>query len=378
MVDLTGKRFGYWLVQKELGNDYVEALCENCGTIKKARKMYLKNGQSRSCGCRRFEDRTEHPIEVGQRFDRLVVVERLGTNGRFKECLVRCDCKNRKVIREDLLRTGMHKSCGCLRSELAGVNATKHGEAGTPIYRTWEGMRRRCREKSRWTSYTRKGITVYPAWDKSYETFREYVLEHLGERPKGHSLDRIDNSKGYVPGNIQWASAIAQARNRDVAKRISSKATVQISEKPAHRAGNTMLTVGGKTQHIAEWAREMGISSAVICTRLGRGWTVEDAIKQTVRPNHRPITINGETRSIGEWAEHIGISVSTIQSRLSCGWNERDAVLAEPKSYKATLTIDGSTKPMGEWAKESGIDIRLIHTRKKRGWSDKEAVFGKK
>lgn len=55
--------------------------------------------------------------------------------------------------------------------------------------------------------YGGRGITFEIA------TFEEFFKE-VGPRPTGCSLDRIDNAKGYVLGNIRWATLQEQAANR--------------------------------------------------------------------------------------------------------------------------------------------------------------------
>jgi len=40
-------------------------------------------------------------------------------------------------------------------------------------------------------------------------------INHVGQPPSGdHTLDRIDNSLGYVPGNLRWATPLEQGSNK--------------------------------------------------------------------------------------------------------------------------------------------------------------------
>jgi len=61
--------------------------------------------------------------------------------------------------------------------------------------------------------YKKRGITVCERWRFSFENF----LADMGERPGGfreYTLERIDNDRGYEPGNCEWATWETQASNR--------------------------------------------------------------------------------------------------------------------------------------------------------------------
>jgi hypothetical protein len=265
---LVGQRFGKQVVLRELGDDYVEIRCD-CGTVKKSRKQYIKNGQSKSCGCGRYDARPDTPpIVVGQKFHYLTVTQLLGTNGHKREVLCVCYCGVRKVFEEGNLRRGDTKSCGCFRKERMASLTLSHGQGGkkrTKLYRAWESMRRRVKDPVRYPSYV--GRTVAPEWD-SFEAFRDYIEQNLGPCPEGHSLDRKDNEKGYEPGNIRWASYQVQVRNR---------------------RSTLFLTARGEKKSLAEWSEIAGIDSFTIRARMLKGWTHEEAIFTPVKPRKKKL-----------------------------------------------------------------------------------------
>ena len=87
----------------------------------------------------------------------------------------------------------------------------KHGMYRTPTYRSWDGMKQRCLNPKA-TGYSRyggAGVTVCDAW----LTFGNFLAD-MGERPEGTTLDRIDPTRGYEPGNCRWATRSVQNRNR--------------------------------------------------------------------------------------------------------------------------------------------------------------------
>ena len=88
----------------------------------------------------------------------------------------------------------------------------RHGWAATPTYISWAAMKNRCDSPANasYQYYGGRGITYEPRW-VDFVAF----LADMGERPSlDHSIDRIDGTGNYVPGNVRWATREEQNANR--------------------------------------------------------------------------------------------------------------------------------------------------------------------
>jgi hypothetical protein len=152
---------------------------------------------------------------TGKRFGRWVVQRLASSPNPGAHWLCLCDCGTSRVVDGHGLRRGRSESCGCLFSYLKSFRMTRHGHTNndkqTTEYTIWRGMIRRCLDPNStpYSWYGGRGITVCDRW-KIFDNF----LADMGFRPNGKTLERVNNDGNYEPGNVVWATRKEQAQNR--------------------------------------------------------------------------------------------------------------------------------------------------------------------
>ncbi|KKN23830.1 hypothetical protein LCGC14_0900860, partial [marine sediment metagenome] len=136
----------------------------------------------------------------------------------------KCVCGTPFTTQINRVKIGHTKSCGCKKKQFCSSASIQHGDTRIGkkyyLYNVWSGMRERCFniKLKCYNNYGGRGINVYKEWLKDYVAFKDYILNNIGERPEGYSLDRIDNDGNYEPGNLRWASRSDQQYNRGICK----------------------------------------------------------------------------------------------------------------------------------------------------------------
>lgn len=173
--------------------------------------------------------------------------------------LFNCVCGWRGEKRIKDVKRGAIRSCGCLRRRLVGLRSRSHGHTlerrVSPTLSVWRAMIARTRNPNnkRYFQYGGRGISVCRRW-----TCFENFLADMGNRPRGKTLDRKNNNKGYSPSNCRWATPKEQVYNRSVTLRFVWK-------------GQTFLT--------PDLAKMAGLPESLVRERYRAGWSVEKIIK---------------------------------------------------------------------------------------------------
>lgn len=165
-------------------------------------------------------------VVIGEVYGGVKVLGDSGKRNKSKEILWLCECmscgKKETLARGYDLKRGDYQSCGCKKSELISENKKVHGYSYESIYKIWDGIKQRCLNPNHtaYKDYGGRGITICKEWEDSFLHF----YNDMGDRPsRNHTIERVDNEKGYDPSNCKWATWTEQALNRRKQKDCTSE-----------------------------------------------------------------------------------------------------------------------------------------------------------
>ena len=146
---------------------------------------------------------------VGKKFGMLTVLERVNhkcnkRHNYYYKC--KCDCGNIKDMLKWCITNPKTKGCGCQRSKTGKNHFGFVGYEGIHG-NTWTMIKKNAQTRN--ISFE---ITIEYAWDLYKKQNGKCALSGVpisfSKRIKGDtrsaSMDRIDNSIGYVEGNVHW------------------------------------------------------------------------------------------------------------------------------------------------------------------------------
>jgi len=187
------------------------------------------------------------PLDVsGEVYGRLTALRRVPSEGRKTRWAFRCECGSEVTKALESVRSGIAKSCGCLRKEVTRDRSLTHGHRvgrkTTPTRKSYEHAKGRCFNPNnpKYPIYGARGITMCDSWANDFMAF----LRDMGECPPGMTLDRVDVNGHYEPRNCRWATTRQQARTRTDNVLVEHKGQTMVLKDFA-----VLMNVGYKALH---------------------------------------------------------------------------------------------------------------------------------
>lgn len=195
-------------------------------------------------------------MEGKEKIQKLTFVRETKIHKQKRYGLFLCSCGNTKETIISAVKSNKIISCGCAKK-----NPKKHGLSYNPIYAVWRAMKNRCYspKNKEYKNYGGRGISVCMEWLSNPQLFIDWCLQN-GYK-EGLELDRAKNSGNYEPGNCRFVTSLVNNNNT---------------------RKNVLLSLNGKTQSVAIWARELKIEYDTLKNRIDLGWSDEKALTTPV------------------------------------------------------------------------------------------------
>jgi len=216
-------------------------------------------------------------------------------------------------------------------------------------YKTWQRIIGKCHNPrhARYANYGGRGFVFDDFYRYSFLNFMNEVGE-CPEPKQKYTIERIDNDRGYVTGNMKWLVSEMQAINKTTNKIIEYK---------------------GKKQPLAVWCKDLGLIYNTISTRLRRGLSFEEAIKEEPPKVCGEIIYKGEIMALSTFCRQLDLNFENVCKLYTLGMtgdeiadSEEATKVRRPKLYEYM----GSSMTLPKWAKKLGLNVSTVRDKLKK------------
>lgn len=143
---------------------------------------------------------------INKKFNKLTVIKFDGSRNNRRYWMCQCECGNKKSVSRDHLIQGQLKSCGCL-AHRTGKNNPHWTGYGHISGRLWSKIKHCAKQSKRNLYISIKYVnSIFEKQNKRCALSGVEINTDItkGDIHRTASLDRIDSSKEYIKGNVQW------------------------------------------------------------------------------------------------------------------------------------------------------------------------------
>lgn len=207
LKDLTGETFGYLTVLNRAENDKHNQACWlckcKCGNELVVNGHDLRTEHTKSCGC----SRNEFAFDLtGKIVGYLTVIKRVeNNNARHARWLCKCKCGEETIVTASRLQREITKSCGCLQKEIiSAINKKEEGESSrNRVYSVYKYNAKKDKKEFSLSNDEVNDIISQDCYYCNKPPSQVMKNRYSNGDTIYTGIDRIDNTKGYVQGNVR-------------------------------------------------------------------------------------------------------------------------------------------------------------------------------